>query len=49
MVTLSCDGELIDQNTGEAVGEIVIRTGETYSFSEKNGFVTIYVDNVWYY
>lgn len=45
VVTISCSEEVTDSITGETVNSFTINCGEGYSFKEKNGSVTIFVDS----
>ncbi|MDD5998139.1 MAG: hypothetical protein PUC55_00345 [Lachnospiraceae bacterium] len=45
VVTISGSEEVTDSRTGEAVSSFTINCGESCSFKEKNGSVTIFVDS----
>ena len=45
VVTISSSEEVTDSRTGEAVSSFTINCGESCSFKEKNGSVTIFVDS----
>lgn len=45
VVTISSSEEITDSITGEPVNSFTMNCGEGYSFKEKNGSVTIFVDS----